>query len=215
MNTSKALFLFVAAFVLTIPLGHATPIQDPISDYLTMQVPDRLEYIGTPEIIKRVKIDVDGDGKDEIFIGAWYKYSGSKQAYYWSAYKEAQGGGYVRITPVSSDVLIPSFETIFAGNLVEVSKHGLAYAFGVTVDNPKDANVTGVESLHYFTIVNNALVDENRGALNLSTPADKTIYDRYFGPNRQTRSATSNETFTAQQLQQMGYTIPNWEPPPP
>ena len=215
MNTFKSPFLIGLAIQLAMPYGFATPIQDPIADYLAMQVPDRLEYVGTPEIVKRVKIDVDGDGKNEVFIGTCYKYSGSKEASYWSAYKEAQGGSYDRITPANADIWIPSFEKIYAGNIPEISKQGLVYAFGTAVDNPKDANITGVEALHYYSITNNQLVDADRGALNLSVPADKTIYDRYFGPNRQTRVTASDETFTAVQLQQMGYTIPNWEPLPP
>jgi hypothetical protein len=214
MNASKTLLSFFAVLVITMPFGFANPIPDPIADFLAMNVPDRIEYAGTPEVVRRVKIDVNGDGNNEVFIGVPYRYSGAKSDFNWAGYMPVQGG-YLRITPATSDISIPSFEKVFAGNLVEVSKQGLAYAYGVTVDNPKDANVTGVESLHFYTITNNVLVDEDRGTLNLSTPAEKAIYDRYFGANRQTRSTTSDETFTAQQLQQMGYTIPNWEPPPP
>lgn len=214
MNASKALFSFFGVLAVTMSFGFANPIQDPIADFLAMNVPDRIEYAGTPELVRRVKIDVNGDGNDEVFIGVPYRYSGAKSDFNWAVYLPVQGG-YQRITAANSDISIPSFEKIFAGNLVEVFKQGLAYAYGVTVDNPKDANVTGVESLHFYTIANDALVDENRGALNLSIPAEKAIYDHYFGTDRQTRSVISNGTFTAQQLQQMGYTIPNWEPPPP
>jgi hypothetical protein len=212
MKASKVLFSFLASFALIIARGFASPIQDPIADFLAMHVPDRIEYAGTPEVVKRVKIDVDGDGSDEVFIGVPYRYSGAKNDFRWVGYTSVQGG-YERITPASSDIYISSFENIFAGNLVEISKQGLACAYGVAVDNRKDANIIGVESMHFYTIVNNVLIDEDRGSLNLSIRSDKAIYDRYFGPSRKTRSVTSNETFTTQQLRQMGYTIPNWEPP--
>ncbi|MEI6834990.1 MAG: hypothetical protein WCL28_13470 [bacterium] len=214
MNTPKIFPLFLAALAFTATSGFCDPIQDPIADFLSMNVTDRIEYSGTPEVVRRVKIDVDGDGNAEVFIGVPYLYSGAKSDFNWTCYMPVEGG-YQRITPADKDISIPSFDKIFAGNLVEVSKEGLAYASGVTVDNPRDANVSGVESLHFFTITNNALVEEDRGALNLSVQADKKIYDRYFGPDRKTRSVTSSNTFTIQQLQQMGYTIPNWEPPPP
>lgn len=214
MKVSKVLLSFFWALAFTATSGFGNPTQDPMADFLAMNVPDRIEYSGTPEVVKRIKIDVNGDGNPEIFIGVPYRYSGAKNDFNWSCYMPVQGG-YERITPADKDISIPSFERIFAGNLVEVSKQGLAYAFGATVGDSKNADVTSVESLHFFTISNNVLVDENRGALDLNIPADRTIYDRYFGPGRQTRSVTSSDTFTAQQLQQMGYTIPNWEPPPP
>jgi hypothetical protein len=214
MNASKPLFCFVMALVFEAPLGLADPIQDPIADYLAMNVQNRIEYAGTPEVVMRVKIDIDGDGKNEVFVGTPYRYSGAKNDLNWACYMPIQGG-YQRITPADKDISIPSFEKIYAGNIAEISKQGLVYAFGVTVDNPKDANVTGVESLHYYTIANNTLIDDDRGGLNLSNATDKAIYDRYFGPHRQTRVVASNETFTKEQLQQMGYTIPNWEPPSP
>lgn len=209
---TTTLIAVIACFIATVCYGN--PIQDPIADYLAMQVPDRFEYVGTPEFIQRVKVDVDGDGTDEIFVGTWYRFSGSKETYYWACYKAVQGG-YVRITPADKDVMISSFEGIYAGLIEEVSKQGLVMAYDISIDSPEEANVTAVGNLHYYTIADGQLIDEDRGALNLANQADKTIYEKYFGPERETRTPSSNETFTAAQLQQLGYTIPNWEPPSP
>lgn len=207
------LFVCIVAYACLIARVGANPISDPIADYLAMQVPDRSEFIGTLEFVQRVKIDVDDDGTEEMFVGTWYRHSGSKEAYYYTGYKQVQGG-YQRITLANTDVQVTSFETIFAGLLQEVAKQGLATAGDIEVDSPESGNVTKVGMLRFYYIVNEQLVVDERGALDLAVPADKAAYDRYFGKDRVTRKATI-ETFDRQQLQQMGYTLPNWEPPPP
>jgi hypothetical protein len=207
------LLLSAAASLSIIAAATGNPIQDPIADYLAMQVPDRSEYVGTLEFVQRDKIDVDGDGADEVFVGTWYRHGGSKDAYGYAGYRQVQGG-YERITPANDDVQISSFETIFAGALQEVSKQGLATAGDIEVDDPQSGNVTKVGMLKFYYLANGQLVEEQRSPLNLTVPADKAVYDRYFGEDRVTRKATI-ETFSREQLQQIGYTIPNWEPPPP
>lgn len=192
----------------------ANPIQDPITDYLSLQVPDRSEFIGTLEFVRRVKVDVDGDGKDETFIGTWYRHSGSNRAYYWSAYKQVQGG-YERITAANKDIHIASFENAYIDLIAESSKQGIVAAYDIEVDTSENADVTKVGELHFYCIANDSLADQNFGALDLSNPAHKTIYERYFGPDVQTRKPSSIETFSNQQLQEMGYQIPNWEPSAP
>jgi hypothetical protein len=189
------------------------PIQNPIADYLAMQVPGRSEYVGALQFIKRVNIDIDGDGTDEVFVGTWYRYMGSKDAYYWSAYKAIPGGGYSRLTPSGSDVFL-LFDNVFTGLIQERSIQGLVQYYGgqaTTTDGGELART----NLYFYYIENGELKEEHRGELNLSNSADKAVYDRYFGEGVQSRRLSSTDTFTAQQLQQMGYTIPNWEPPPP
>jgi hypothetical protein len=148
-----------------------------------------------------------------VFVGTWYRHGGSKDAYGYAGYRQVQGG-YARITPTNADVQISSFETIFAGLLQDVSKQGLAVSGDIEVDSPQSGNVTGVGMVKFYYLANGQLVEEQRPALNLTVLADKAVYDRYFGRDRVTRKATI-ETFTRAQLQQTGYTIPNWEPPPP
>lgn len=207
------LILCAAASGCLTAAAAANPIQDPIADYLLMQVPDRFEYVGTLEFLQHVKIDVDGDGTDEVFVGTWYRHSGSKEAYAYAGYRQVQGG-YARMTSAIADIQISSFETIFAGLLQEVSKQGLATAGDVEVDSPESGNVTNVGVFRFYYVANGQLVVEERDALNVAVPADKAAYDRYFGKDRVTRKATI-ESVSRQQLQQKGYTIPNWDPPPP
>jgi hypothetical protein len=202
----------IYTFVLSGALARGS-IQDPIADYLAMQVPDRSDYVGALEFIKRVKIDVDGDGKNEVFVGTWYRYMGSKDAFYWVAYKNADGGGYQRLTPSDADLFI-RFAGIFAGFIQERAAQGLVQKYGGEATTP-DSGELAKTNCYFYYIANGKLKEEHRGELDLSKPADKAIYERYFGEVRQTREIASEETFTKQQLQQMGYAVPNWEPPSP
>jgi hypothetical protein len=192
--------------------ANANSIQHPIADYLAMKVPDRTEYIGTLDHVDSAKIDVDGDGKEEVFVGAPYKYSGTMEVL-WVGYRPVEGG-YQRITPADRDIMIGSFEDIYAGPLAEIAKQGLATADDIEVDSPESGNVTKVGMLRFYYLANGRLVVEERGALDLTIAEQRTAYERYFGKERVTRKATI-ESWDRDQLQAMGYTIPNWEPLPP
>ncbi len=213
MKIRPSLLILIAATLLGGNLW-AEPIQDPIRDYLSLQVPERSEFIGTLEFIQRVKVDVDGDGVDEIFVGTWYRHSGSNQAYYWSAYKEMKGG-YQRVTPANQDVLIRSFENVYIGPIKEILKQGIVAAHDVETDTPENAEVIKVGELHFYHLTDDRLVDQKSGPLDITNAEQKKIYERYFGASAQTRKPTSIETFTSLQLKQMGHTIPNWEPSAP
>jgi len=190
----------------------ASRINDPIVDYLTMNVPDRIEYIETLDHVNCARIDMDGDEKEEVFIGAPYKYSGSMEVL-WVGYRPVEGG-FERITPADEDIIIGSFEDIYAGPLTEIGREGLATADEIEVDNPESGNVAKVGMLRFYYIANGRLIQDERGALDLAVPEQKTTYERYFGKDRVTRKATI-ESLSREQLEAMGYTIPNWEPPPP
>jgi hypothetical protein len=203
------ILLSAAASCSLIATVNGNSIQDPIADYLAMQVSDRSAYIETLEFVQRVKIDVDGDGTDEVFVGTWYRHSGSVDAYGYAGYRQVQGG-YERITPASADVQISSFEMIFAGLLQELSKRGMASASDIEVNDNQSGKVTKVGMLKFYYLANGQLIEEQRPPLNLTVPSDKASYDRYFGKHRVTRKPTI-ETFSREQLKHMGYTIPNWE----
>jgi hypothetical protein len=209
----RYLFLYVAASLCLTAMAVANLIKEPIADYLGMQVPDRFEFVGTLETIQRVTIDVNGDGTDEIFIGTWYRHSGSKELSGYAGYRKVKDG-YERITPENTDIQISSFETIFVGLLQEISKEGMSTAGDIEVDDPESGNVSKVGMLTFFYLVNGKLKEEQRPPLNLTAPSDKAAYDRYFGKNRVTRKPTI-ETFSREQLKKMGHTIPNWEQPSP
>jgi len=210
---TRILGLIAFGTVWLISEARASSIQDPIEDYLRMQVPARSDYVGTLEFVKRVKLDVDGDGNDEVFIGTPYRYSGAKYDFNWAGYIPVEGG-FQRITPSDEDFPMDTFEDIYIGPLTEISKQGLATADDVEVDNPESGNIIKVGMLRFLYIANGRLIQEEWGPLDLAAPEQKTAYRRYFGADRVTRKAII-ESFSRQQLQEMGYTIPDWEPSSP
>src|SRR5215831_13067841 len=78
-------------------------VPDPIADYLAMKVPDRATNAGRLLVLKKVEVDLNGDGKQEVFVGTWYRNSGPN-TWLWAGYAPV-AGGYERITPADSDVL--------------------------------------------------------------------------------------------------------------
>jgi hypothetical protein len=132
---------------------------------------------------------------------------------FWAGYRSVEGG-YERITAADQDITIGSFEVIYIGPLTEISKQGLATADDIEVDHPQTGNITKIGMLRFYYIENGRLVEEERGSLDLTVPEQKATYHRYFGGDRVTRKAVI-ESFGRQQIQEMGYTIPEWEPPSP
>src|ERR1700692_1663585 len=114
----KALSAFVCALVLTSTVTLAkAPVTDPIADYLSMNVPDRIANVGRLLVIKKVEVDLEGNGKNDVFIGTWYRNSGP-DTWLWAGYAPTTGG-YERITPADSDVLI-DFDGIYVGELPDI-----------------------------------------------------------------------------------------------
>src|SRR5258708_32774771 len=60
-------------------------VVDPIADYLSMNVPDRVENAGRLLVLKRVEVDMEGNGKPIVFVGTWYRKSGPS-TWLWGAY---------------------------------------------------------------------------------------------------------------------------------
>jgi hypothetical protein len=65
-------------------------IQDPIVDYMAMNVPDRVTNVGRLLVIKKVEIDMEGNGKNDVFVGTWYRNSGPN-TWLWAGYAPIAG----------------------------------------------------------------------------------------------------------------------------
>src|SRR5262245_33621887 len=61
------------------------PIVDPTADYLAMNVPDRVSNAGHLLIVKKVEVDLEGNGMNAIFLGTWYRHSGPN-TWLWAGY---------------------------------------------------------------------------------------------------------------------------------
>jgi len=198
--------LCVAFVVLVVPARSDEPIADPIADYLGMNVPDRASNAGHLLIIKRVEVDLEGNGKSEIFLGTWYRHSGPN-TWLWAGYMPTPGG-YKRITPAHSDVLI-DFDGIYVGDLPEIGRHGMAQAYSLELDNKDREESNMISDVTFYYIEQGELVQKGTGALDRDDPGQEAEYEFYFGPNRKVSATPKIESFTVQELASKGYRIPN------
>jgi len=202
----RMLYIVCAAFVvLVVPVRSDEPIADPIADYLEMNVPDRVSNAGHLLIIKRVEVDLEGTGKSEIFLGTWYRHSGPN-TWLWAGYTPI-AGGYKRITPAHSDVLI-DFEGIYVGDLPEIGRHGMAQAYSLELDNKDREQSNMISDVTFYYIEQGELVQKGTGALDRDDPEQEAEYEFYFGPNRKVSATPKIESFTVQELASQGYRIP-------
>jgi hypothetical protein len=182
-------------------------IKDPIADYLAMKVPDRVQNAGGLWVIKKVQIDIDGDGTPEIFVGTWYRKSGPN-TWLWAGYQK-NGDGYRRITPPDSDVLI-DFDNIYVGEIPELKRPGLVQGYSLELDNKDRDQSNLLSDLEYYYVDNGTLVQQSVGPLDRDDPSQKETYDFFFGPNRKIRETPKIESFTIFDLIHRGYTMPDW-----
>ena len=198
--------VFFAFRVLVSGANAEESIADPTADYLAMNVPDRISNAGHLLIIKRVEVDLEGNGKSEIFLGTWYRHSGPN-TWLWAGYTPI-AGGYKRITPAHADVLI-DFDGIYVGDLPEMGRHGMAQAYSLELDNKDRDQSNMISDVTFYYIEQGELVQEGTGALDRDDPEQEARYEFYFGPNRKVSATPKIESFTMQELASKGYRIPN------
>jgi len=186
-----------------------SPITDPIADYLAMNVPDRMANVGRLLVIKKVEIDLEGNGKNDVFVGTWYRNSGP-DTWLWTGYAPT-ADGYERITPADSDVLI-DFDGIYVGDLPDVGRHGMAQAYSLELTNKDRDQSNMISDLTFYYIVDGRLAQQGTGALDRSEPDQEAKFQYYFGPDRKLSGTPRIESFTVMDLAKRGYRIPNWRP---
>jgi hypothetical protein len=206
----KAFLALVYALLQTGILALAgPPITDPIADYLAMNVPDRIANVGRLLVIKKVEIDLEGNGKNEVFVGTWYRNSGPN-TWLWSGYAPT-AGGYERITPADSDVLI-DFDGIYLGDLPDIGRHGMAQAYSLELTNKDRDESNMISDLTFYYIEDGRLTQQGTGALDRDDPEQKAKFEYYFGPDRRLSGTPHIESLTVTDLAQRGYHIPLWRP---
>jgi hypothetical protein len=209
----RGLLEFFAAFLLTgAVMFGAPPIKDPIADYLAMNVPDRIANVGRLLVIKKVEIDLKGTGKNDVFVGTWYRNSGP-DTWLWTGYAPI-AGGYQRITPADSDVLI-DFDGIYVGYLPEIGRNGMAQAYSLELTNKDRDKSNIISDLTFYYIQDGQLMQTGTGALDRDEPEQEAKFEYYFGPERKSTVAPRIESLTVLELAQQGYRIPLWRPAAP
>ena len=206
----KAVSAFVYALVLTITMALAeAPVTDPIADYLAMNVPDRIANVGRLLVIKKVEVDLEGNGKNDVFIGTWYRNSGP-DTWLWVGYAPTTDG-YERITPADSDVLI-DFDGIYVGELPDIGRHGMAQAYSLELTNKDRDQSNMISDLTFYYIEDGHLAQQGTGALDRDDPDQEAKFEYYFGPDRKMSGTPRVESLTVLDLAQRGYHIPLWRP---
>jgi hypothetical protein len=188
------------------------PITDPIADYLAMHVPDRIANVGRLLVIKKVEVDIEGTGKSNIFVGTWYRNSGP-DTWLWAGYAPV-AGGYHRITPPDSDVLI-DFDGIYVGYLPEIGRRGMAQAYSLELTNQDRAQSNMISDITFYYIEDGRLTQNGTGALDRDDPDQEAKFEYYFGPERKLSGTPRIESMTVLELAQRGYRIPLWRSPAP
>lgn len=187
--------------------ANGQTIKDPIADYLAMKVPDRVENTGGLLVIKRVEVDIDGNGAPDVFVGTWYRKSGPN-TWLWVGYQK-DSDGYRRITPADSDVLI-DFDNIYVGEIPDLKRQGLVQGYSLELDNKDRDQSNLLSDLEYYYVDNGTLVQQSAGPLDRDDPDQKQMYDFFFGPNRKARETPRVESFTVIDLIHRGYVMPDW-----
>jgi hypothetical protein len=210
----QGLLDFLYAFLLTSTVALADPpIIDPIADYLAMKVPDRIANVGRLLVIKKVEIDLEGNGKEDVFVGTWYRNSGP-DTWLWAGYEPISGGGYHRITPVDSDVLI-DFDGIYVGYLPDIGRNGMAQAYSLELKNKDRDQSNMISDLTFYYVEEGQLTQTGTGALDRDDPDQEAKFEYYFGPGRKSPGTPRIESVTVLELAQRGYRIPQWHPTAP
>jgi hypothetical protein len=203
-NSLWRLVLFIIGFALSNARAGQV-ITDPIADYLSMNVPDRVENAGRLLVLKRVEVDMDGNGKPIVFVGTWYRKSGPN-TWLWIAYAPTEGG-YQRIT--DSDVLI-DFAGIYVGPIPALHRNGLVQAYSLELDNQDRDQSNMISDLEYYFVDGGKLVQQGAGALDRDDPDQKAIFDFFFGPKRTVSGSPKIISYSVGELAQRGYHLPGW-----
>ena len=197
----------LAFAILTFQASAEPPIQDPIADYLAMNVPDRATNVGRLLVIKEVAIDMEGNGKDDLFVGTWYRNSGPN-TWLWAGYAPVTGG-YERITPADSDVLIDFDRIRWVTSRILVDTDWLRRTAWNSIDKIGTDRIL-ISDVTFYYIEEGRLMQQGTGTLDRDDPEQESKFEYYFGPNRKISAPPKIESFTVPELVERGYHIPVW-----
>jgi hypothetical protein len=137
-------------------------------------------------------VDVDGDGKPEVFVGTWYRKSGPN-TWLWTGYTPV-AGGYRRITLADVDMLI-DFNQIYVGPIPELHRQGMVQGYSLELDNQQRDQSNLLSDVTYYYLEGGKLVQQGTGPLDRDDPEQQRRYNFFFGPDRRVRETPRIESF--------------------
>ena len=188
--------LMMAAHQLLFSATAGEIIQDPMADYLSLKMTNRDYNLFDYENIARATLDIDGDGTDEIFIGAFFN-----RETYWSIYQKVEQG-FVRLTPEWEEFAITLLP--YRGFVKSEGKKGLLTQGRFRKSTP--TRLGGVSTLSFVTLIDGKLEQKILPGLDFNKPEDEKLYEEYFGEGK--RPPVNAENLTRSDLESQGYTVP-------
>jgi hypothetical protein len=167
-------------------------------------------------------VDLNGDGRNDIFVGSAQPWNGDSFQIYCAVYTPSESG-YARVTgPETAIEVDPRFfgprETSFCGYIEEQQTQGLLVLENDSVsrdpnDPQKPIRPEQYSSRRLYHIRDGRLNVDSLGPLDLGTPEGKAFLRRYFDEGVKSRPIRF-EDYPIDKLKEHGYTIPDWKQPP-
>lgn len=198
-------------------LSLAQLVRDPIADFLNLPIVGRFSDASEVINIRKVTLDLEGDGSDVIFVGHQKMWTGDNRSVYYVPYQRTPWG-YKRLLSADSDMAIDFHGgnklNVFVGWVIKQHKEGLLIVnptYEYAHDDPeKVLPVQKFSSCKFYQIQNGQLIATELGPLNLNISEDKIFYERYFGIKANSRPIQI-KNYSVEELKRMGYQIPNWK----
>jgi hypothetical protein len=197
-------------------------VGDPIADFMSLPIESHFSDASEIVRIDVVKLDLDGDGKDEQFVGHSQLWGGDNTGVYYAAFKPVRKM-FRRLTSANIDFRLDrrffgARRSTFCGYISERRTQGLLVLENdFVIRNPDAPGALLPEKLAHrrvYFIKNNRLAVDDLGPLDRSTSTGKAFYEHYFGKGVKSRPIKF-EDYPVEKLKEMGYKIPDWKRPLP
>lgn len=188
-------------------------VQDPVADFLNLQIEDRYSEASEVSIIHKVSIDLNLDGQAEIMVGHNKMWLGDNSGVYFAIYRKRTDGLYDRLTDSNQEVRLPPLlgnesKFVFLGQVDELDGPGLLISNYPHGDGA--LSTQRIESRQFLSVSNGVLRVQELPGLDLTKPSEKKLFEKYSGQTGQ-QGSYSYEPLTAEKLKELGYTLPDWK----
>ena len=214
LPTSIALAASVfGALVATSP---AADKRSAIDDHLTTMTAGRMELsdglaVETLVSVSTFELDLDGDGKNELFVGHKRMWTGDTKGVYVSIYAE-EDGGYSRVSPTTDDIRM-AFDReggwFYCGKIDGMPAEGL-----LQVSVPSSLDPPRFDRAIFIYLDDGEVGVEELSPLDASTEEGKRLFRFHAeSPQIPSREPSAHQHLTNAELRQAGYDLSSWASP--